>query len=113
MLKNITKAPPPKSVQKRKARVSTPDRYCIGGPEGKSITPGSKKAPDIGGLLAFAFSRGVASGVAVASARGRRERRLEWARRELSPFISRMWTWWVSRSISGPAQALGAEHGCP
>ena len=34
--------------------VSTPDRFCIGGPEQKSITASSKKAPDIGGLLAFA-----------------------------------------------------------
>jgi hypothetical protein len=60
--------------------VSTPERNCIGGSEQKSITAASKKAPDIGGLLAFAFqSDGVASGEA--SARGRRERRLEWARR--------------------------------
>ena len=33
--------------------VSTPERKCIGGPEQKSITTTSKKAPDIGGLLAF------------------------------------------------------------
>ena len=33
--------------------VSTPERICIGGPEQKSITAASKKAPDIGGLLAF------------------------------------------------------------
>jgi hypothetical protein len=60
--------------------VSTPERNCIGGPEQKSITASSKKAPDIGGLLAFAFQSGdVASGVA--SARGRRDRRLEWANR--------------------------------
>jgi hypothetical protein len=36
--------------------VSTPERNCIGGPEQKSITASSKKAPDIGGLLAFAFN---------------------------------------------------------
>ena len=60
--------------------VSTPERICIGGPGQKSITGASKKAPDIGGLLAFVFQLGgVASGVA--SGRGRRERRLEWARR--------------------------------
>ena len=35
--------------------VSTPERNCIGEPEQKSITGTSKKAPDIGGLLAFAF----------------------------------------------------------
>jgi glutathione S-transferase len=62
------------------AWVSTPQRNCIGGPEQKSVTAASKKAPDIGGLLAFAFqSGGVASGAA--SGRGRRDRRLEWARR--------------------------------
>ena len=27
-------------------------------------------------------------------------------RRQLSPFISRMWTWWVRRSSSGSGQAL-------
>jgi uncharacterized protein len=37
------------------AAVSTPERNCIGEPEQKSITGTSKKAPDIGGLLAFAF----------------------------------------------------------
>ena len=35
-------------------QVSTPERNCIGGPEQKSITAAGKKAPDIGGLLAFA-----------------------------------------------------------
>ena len=34
--------------------VSTPERNCIGGPEQESISTASKKAPDIGGLLAFA-----------------------------------------------------------
>ncbi len=33
--------------------VSTPERNCIGEPEQKSIRTASKKAPDIGGLLAF------------------------------------------------------------
>jgi len=33
--------------------LSTPERNCIGGPEQKSLTQASKKAPDIGGLLAF------------------------------------------------------------
>jgi hypothetical protein len=33
--------------------VSTPERKCIGGPEQKSLSQASKKAPDIGGLLAF------------------------------------------------------------
>jgi hypothetical protein len=36
------------------ALVSTPERNCIGEPEQKSISTASKKAPDIGGLLAFA-----------------------------------------------------------
>jgi hypothetical protein len=31
-----------------------PERICIGEPEQKSISTASKKAPDIGGLLAFA-----------------------------------------------------------
>jgi hypothetical protein len=34
-------------------KVSTPERKCIGGPEQKSLSQASKKAPDIGGLLAF------------------------------------------------------------
>jgi hypothetical protein len=34
--------------------VSTPERNCIAEPEQKSISTASKKAPDIGGLLAFA-----------------------------------------------------------
>jgi hypothetical protein len=34
-------------------RLSTPERNCIGGPEQNSLTQASKKAPDIGGLLAF------------------------------------------------------------
>jgi hypothetical protein len=33
--------------------LSTPERNCIGGPEQKSVATASKKAPDIGGLLAF------------------------------------------------------------
>ena len=37
-----------------KCLLSTPDRFCIGEPEQKSIRTVSKKAPDIGGLLAFA-----------------------------------------------------------
>jgi hypothetical protein len=64
------------SLNEAPSNVSTPERNYIGGPEQKSITTASKKAPDIGGLLAFAFqSGGTASGVA--SDRGRRERRLE------------------------------------
>ena len=35
--------------------LSTPERNCVGEPEQKSISTASKKAPDIGGLLAFAF----------------------------------------------------------
>ena len=27
-----------------------------------------------------------------------------WRRRQLSPFISRIWTWWVSRSSSAPVR---------
>ncbi len=34
-------------------RLSTPERNCIGEPEQKSISRASKKAPDIGGLLAI------------------------------------------------------------
>jgi hypothetical protein len=33
--------------------LSTPEKKCTGGPEQESITTASKKAPDIGGLLAF------------------------------------------------------------
>jgi hypothetical protein len=36
--------------------VSTPERICIGGPEQKSITAASKKAPDIGAFLLSYFN---------------------------------------------------------
>jgi len=69
--------------------LSTPERYCIGEPGAKSITTASKKAPDIGGLLAFALqSGGLASGVA--SARSGVPGRFGVGETELSPFISRM-----------------------
>jgi hypothetical protein len=63
------------------AAMSTPERNCIGGPDQKSITASSKKAPDIGGLLAFWRPQSWVAASGVASVRGRRDRRLEWARR--------------------------------
>jgi hypothetical protein len=43
-------------ASRAKDRLSTPERNCIGGPGQKSIGTACKKAPDIGGLLAFAVN---------------------------------------------------------
>ena len=45
------------SIKYTERLVSTPERKCTGGPEQKSIAAASKKAPDIGGLLAFGSLR--------------------------------------------------------